>query len=675
MARSLHRFRKETLDSACVTPREASVGATLSGACFAAHSMLRILGESATTLVERARRLRRSITAVVDIRYYRERGEFIRRARRFLPWLSPVHLSYLAFFADDTHTPGNKRWIDRQLVSQIQFSLGDGDPSSSRAERDYCVFSQVASVRLPGLRRLGQLRSFRPEPVWIRKTIPRSGCRKPRVLHIPNIPLKQLQRFILRAYLDRLEVDGAAYGFEPGRSRRAHAAHHCGKQVVIRLDLQNFFHSIRTAAVVPLFRECGFHGRFARTLAALVTYHGRVPLGAPTSPKVADLVVRPLDRDLRELARTRHWFYSRYADDLCFSSRRRLGRHAIDKFIADVERVVITYGFALNRRKTRVMRPHQRQAVVGAVVNDQRPRARREQRRLLRALLDRSEKNGLLAEGRRYSEVLKASGVEPRVIKGRHPGELVRADRAWPYSRQVAHLPQTLREATTAMPDQDWTAVTDFWNYICGNVGEVVSLEPDLRTEFRQRLRRLPVFKPTDSDHVPPSLDVKQQPIVDHWREISDLVAEANKHWRHSAVQLIGFSPLTPVAQRHIAECEDDFLIFVITAYKQLCDSIDRRYKKSVFDWFPAGLGAVAPLRHFFAHKQKTDERADKANETLKEVHRIFRGLIGKDFPEEPPEWYKAQLELLRAVVKDLHMLRGWKPPASPRESDVGPKS
>jgi hypothetical protein len=97
-------------------------------------------------------------------------------------------------------------------------------------------------------------------------------------------------------------------------------------------------------------------------------------------------------------------YYSRYADDLCFSSRRRLSRVIIDELVTAVSQLIKGNGFALNARKTRVMKRHRRQAVVGVVLNGPAPRAPRERRRLLRTLLWRAERNGLLAESLRYRE-------------------------------------------------------------------------------------------------------------------------------------------------------------------------------------------------------------------------------------------------------------------------------
>src|SRR5207247_928281 len=103
---------------------------------------------------------------------------------------------------------------------------------------------------------------------------------------------------------------------------------------------------------------------FAETLANLVTFRRRLPQGAPTSPKISDLVARPLDRRLRRLAKEQRWFYSRYADDLCFSSRRFLSRAALNTFIEQVRSVLGANGFKVNDAKTRVMRHYRRQVVA-----------------------------------------------------------------------------------------------------------------------------------------------------------------------------------------------------------------------------------------------------------------------------------------------------------------------
>jgi hypothetical protein len=606
-------------------------------------------------------------------RYKREGNEFLRRAKHLLPWLTRSRLTYLAFFSTDSATPAmHPREGTLDDLERATEALAGGvnkaaDWASFVAALPYSVFQNTVAVRLPALLHLRRLKLFKPEPVWIRRTIRSPGKAKLRVLHIPNVPLKHLQRFILHAYLRKLPTNSAAFGFEEGRSRHDHASNHCDKAVLVRLDVRDFFPSIKVEKVVPIFHDCGFRSRFALVLAHLVTFRGRLPQGAPTSPKIADLVFRPLDATLRTLAKQQHWFYSRYADDLCFSSKRKrnCSRRAIEALIIGVRHALASHGFKLNQQKTRVMRRCSRQTVVGAVVNNNTPAAPRERRRLLRAMLHNVERNGLLAEGLRYREALKEKGVAVALRDGRHPGEVVRQDRQWPYEKQWPFLPPRLREGMTEHSPEQWTAVLDFWHFLCGQVGEIASLEPKRLAEYRTKLKELTLNGQGARPRIRPSLEVRahalktsEQALVDLWHVIGGLVAELNASVRTFAAGLISFQPLTPPNARRTAESETDFWIFLMVVFTSLLDRIRVEYKHDVFAFLATGgFVAARKLRNFFVHGHLGQEER-----RLEEARQAFRQLIGKPFPESSSDWQAAQVELLLAIRDDLPKLSNWRP-------------
>src|SRR2546425_4455899 len=282
--------------------------------------MLRFPGELIAAPSALIRRLLRSFGLVSDAGAKQERDDFVKQAKVYVPWLTPSGLTYLAYFASDTPTPSMNRAREREMR--------------------FLNFSFFARMQAG----LDQLELFKPEPVWIKKVIRSRSSGKERVLHIPNVVLKHLQRFVLRMHLAPIRPDEAAFGFELGRSRRSHALNHCKKAVLVRLDLRNFFPSISVEQVIPIFHECGFRSSFAETLAHLVTFKGRLPQGAPSSPKLADLVARPLDVALRTIAKNGRWFYSRYADDLCFSSAKERPAAAVDRLIREVAGAVTNAG-------------------------------------------------------------------------------------------------------------------------------------------------------------------------------------------------------------------------------------------------------------------------------------------------------------------------------------------
>jgi retron-type reverse transcriptase len=263
-----------------------------------------------------------------------------------------------------------------------------------------------------------------PLRTYCYRWVPKPGGRS-RLLEIPTGGLKQLQRKVLAGILNAIPPHPAAHGFRPGRSIVTNAAPHCGKQVVLRLDLTDFFPGVPAAKVVRIFRTVGYPEMVARLLAGLCTTRlpadvwdarpnpprdgtdhaawqrfaaRHLPQGAPTSPALANLVSFRFDRRLAKLASTVGADYTRYADDLSFSGGEELARGA--KRLAHLVAVIAgEEGFAVNHRKTRAMGRGGRQSVTGVVVN-LRPNVPRIEFDRLKAILTNCVRHGPASQNR-----------------------------------------------------------------------------------------------------------------------------------------------------------------------------------------------------------------------------------------------------------------------------------
>jgi retron-type reverse transcriptase len=225
------------------------------------------------------------------------------------------------------------------------------------------------------------------ESRYTRATIPKKsgGTRE---LWIPDEKTKALQRRLLRRVFARLRVHGAARGFERGRSIVHNALPHVGRAIVIRLDVVDFFPSTHSNRVERYFRRVGWNRHAAALLTRLTTHDGGLPQGAPTSPRLSNLVNFGIDCALERWARIHDGAYTRYADDITFSLSRDDASTA-RILIVGARNVLARAGYRLHRRrKMHIRRRHQRQVVTGLVVNEkiQLPRARR---RWLRAVRHR----------------------------------------------------------------------------------------------------------------------------------------------------------------------------------------------------------------------------------------------------------------------------------------------
>jgi RNA-directed DNA polymerase len=215
------------------------------------------------------------------------------------------------------------------------------------------------------------------------------GVRK---LSIPNAVLKTLQRRLLHRVFGKLQAHPAAYGFERGKSIADHARQHVGRAVVVKFDLRDFFTATTAPRVEAYFRTIGWNAEAAALLTKLCTWQGSLPQGAPTSPRLSNLVNYALDAKLDRVRRKGDGRYSRYADDLTFSYDA-VKRSDLGWLIQSTREVCAQFGYRLNRRKTRIMRRHQRQQVTGLVVND-KIALPRETRRRLRAIEHQRRRRG-----------------------------------------------------------------------------------------------------------------------------------------------------------------------------------------------------------------------------------------------------------------------------------------
>jgi hypothetical protein len=238
-----------------------------------------------------------------------------------------------------------------------------------------------------------------------------------RLIEAPKSRLKALQRRILSGILELIPVHDAAHGFRKGRSIQTFCAPHVGRRVLLKMDLRDFFPAISGARIQGLFRTMGYPEAVADLLGGLCTnatpreiwngadwdaqmLYGRrhLPQGAPTSPALANLCAYHVDCRLSGLAAAGSARYTRYADDVAFSGDATFARCA-ERLSLRAAAVLLEEGFAVNHRKTRLMRRSVRQHLAGLVVNE-RINIRRADYDELKAILTNCVRFGALSQNR-----------------------------------------------------------------------------------------------------------------------------------------------------------------------------------------------------------------------------------------------------------------------------------
>ena len=217
----------------------------------------------------------------------------------------------------------------------------------------------------------------------------RGGKRR---LEIPDEETKRLQRLILRRLLKNLHCHDACHAYEQGRSTVSHASLHVDQAVVIKADITGFFESTTAERVDYYFRRIGWDADAAACLTRLVTHDGHLPQGAPTSPRLSNLVNQHLDNVITRMVTRYRGTYTRYSDDMVFSFPKDYPRK-VRGIIQKLRIYLRKNGYQLNDRKLLILRQHQQQRVTGLVVN-QRVNIPRKQRRLLRAVVHRMQTGG-----------------------------------------------------------------------------------------------------------------------------------------------------------------------------------------------------------------------------------------------------------------------------------------
>ncbi len=248
-----------------------------------------------------------------------------------------------------------------------------------------------------------------------------------RSIHAPEPKLKFVQNRVLKRFLTHLEYPDHIAAYVPDRTTRYSAERHSKKQVLLVIDLKDFFPSTRRAWVRKMFREeFGLPFEVASALADITTVpidgpKGKryvVPQGAPTSGAVCNWVANHrIDRAILEECAKWGMDYTRYADDLAFSSNQTVERSQVNRFIRIITKIIKAAGYAINRKKLRVTRPGRQQRLLGMTVNE-KPNVIRAQYRALRARIHHVMYKGLDAVAKEMgvaSGALLKSQIEGKI--------------------------------------------------------------------------------------------------------------------------------------------------------------------------------------------------------------------------------------------------------------------
>lgn len=163
-----------------------------------------------------------------------------------------------------------------------------------------------------------------------------------------------------------------SHAFEKGKSIFTNSKIHRNKRYLLNIDLNDFFDCFHFGRVRGFFiknKDFQLPVEVATVIAQLSCYKGCLPQGAPTSPIITNLICNILDMRLLKIAKKYLLDYTRYADDLSFSTNNKNFLDYYDDFFEEISKEISIAGFSINNKKTRLQFRDSKQKVTGIVVN------------------------------------------------------------------------------------------------------------------------------------------------------------------------------------------------------------------------------------------------------------------------------------------------------------------
>ena len=208
----------------------------------------------------------------------------------------------------------------------------------------------------------------------------KSKSGKPRRINAPDRRLKMLQRNIAPLLDQIYSPRNSVHGFVMDRSVITNASSHLRRNFVVNLDVEKFFPSISENRVSGLLKALGVDENVSAIIARICTNQGVLPQGAPTSPVLSNMICFKMDKDLLKLSKAARCIYTRYADDITFSSYQKpdllfgagvpqTGKFTPQLLASEISAVFTNNGFKLNADKCQYADKHSRRIVTGLKIN------------------------------------------------------------------------------------------------------------------------------------------------------------------------------------------------------------------------------------------------------------------------------------------------------------------
>ncbi|MFP5040702.1 reverse transcriptase family protein [Parasediminibacterium sp. JCM 36343] len=232
--------------------------------------------------------------------------------------------------SSQSKTEAYKNYEFKKLCHIIGFNESEINPLLDSIESNYKEWSETK------LDKAGNAKTYL------------DGTIKTRTFRNPSQLLKVVQKRIQRNIIDIVSLPDNVHGGVKGKSNITNAKAHQGNKYLFETDLQEFYPNIKMRRVHKIFKNLGYSEHIAHWLTKLTTRKNEVPQGSPTSTGISNLVFLETDYKLIEICKKNNIKYTRYIDDLTFSSQQDFGH-----LISEILEIVIGGDFKISRRKTK----------------------------------------------------------------------------------------------------------------------------------------------------------------------------------------------------------------------------------------------------------------------------------------------------------------------------------
>jgi retron-type reverse transcriptase len=252
-----------------------------------------------------------------------------------------------------------------------------------------------------------KLNSFvsRSSNFYKKYTIPKKNGDK-REIRQPNKELKGVQAWILRNILDKINCHECAKAFRRNMGLYQNIEPHKNNAYFICIDLEDFFPSINIKMIWKVFANMGYPYNAASILTALCVSDIGLPQGGVTSPAISNLVSLKLDRRIESFTSRRNIVYTRYADDMTFSSDEP---SRLSRILTTIRKIINSEHLKINEDKLRILGPKSRCIVTGMIKNSSESRfgIGRDKKKKMRAIM-----HNMIKKNKVISKYLSIKSIE-----------------------------------------------------------------------------------------------------------------------------------------------------------------------------------------------------------------------------------------------------------------------